>query len=158
MLIFVSIQAGAEEVFFRGYVLQGLSVLTRNRLVLILGSAFLFTVPHFATNADLEVIDIVVLSLVIMPPGILLAVMTLLDGGIELAVGYHAMQNIFNKLVLNLEVGRASSSSLFAADADQAAVLAIYFVHILGLVLGLFILNLRYKWFAYPRRNSAPRS
>ena len=155
VLIFVSIQSGAEEVFFRGYIMQGLSLLTRNRLFLALSTAFLFTVPHLATNTDLKVIDVVVLSLVIMPPGILLAAMTLLDGGIELAVGFHAMQNIFNKLVLNLEVGRASSSSLFAADADQLAVLFIYFVHILGLVLALLILNLRYKWFAYPWSKSA---
>ncbi len=158
VLIFVSIQSGAEEVFFRGYILQGLSLLTRNKLVLAIGTAFLFTVPHLVTSSDLNVIEIVILSLVLMPPGILLAVMTLLDGGIELAVGYHAMQNIFNKLVLNLEVGRASSSSLFAADADQAAVLTIYFVHICGLALALLILNLRYKWFAYPWSKSTQRS
>lgn len=158
VLIFVSIQSGAEEVFFRGYILQGLSLLTRNRLVLALGTAFLFTVPHLVTNSDLKVIEVVILSLVLMPPGILFAVMTLLDGGIELAVGYHAMQNIFNKLVLNLEVGRASSSSLFVADADQAAMLTIYFVHIFGLALALLVLNLRYKWFAYPWSKSAHKS
>lgn len=155
VLIFVSIQSGAEEVFFRGYIMQGLSLLTRNRLILALGTAFLFTVPHYVTNTDLEAIQAFILTLVLMPPGILLAVMTLLDGGIELAVGYHAMQNIFNKLVLNLEVGSASSSTLFAADADQAAALTIYFVHILGLTLAFLVLNLKYRWFAYPWRKSA---
>lgn len=158
VLIFVSIQSGAEEVFFRGYILQGLSLLTRNKLVLALGTAFLFTVPHLVFNTDLEAIQVVILTLVLMPPGILLAAMTLLDGGIELAVGYHAMQNIFNKLVLNLEVGSASSSSLFAADADQAAALTIYFAHIFGLVLAFLFLNLRYKWFAYPWTRAADRT
>lgn len=150
VLIFVSIQSGTEEVFFRGYLLQGLSLLTRNRLVLALVTAILFTAPHLLTNPDRGVIEFTLLTLWLMPPGILLAVLTLLDGGVELAVGYHAIHNAFNGLIANVELGGASSSSLFAVYPDEAGLIPVYFVDAFGLVLALLILNLKYKWFPYP--------
>ena len=156
-LVLTPIQAGFEEVLFRGYIMQGLSLLTRNRLVLALVTAVLFTVPHLA-NPEPQAYGFAIYILAIMTFGIFIAALTLLDGGIELAVGYHAINNLFLGLIANPAVSALATPSLFVTHAEQADLLPTYFVDIVGWVVALAILNMKYRWFAYPWSKSANRS
>ncbi len=54
-LVLIPIQTSFEEVLFRGYIMQGLSLLTRNRPILALVTAVIFTVPHLANPGRLRV-------------------------------------------------------------------------------------------------------
>jgi membrane protease YdiL (CAAX protease family) len=45
-LVITPIQTSAEELFFRGYLLQGIGLKTRSLLIPILGSSLLFMLPH----------------------------------------------------------------------------------------------------------------
>ena len=76
--------------------------------------------------------------------------MTLLDGGIELAAGYHAMNNLFLGLMANPDVSALATPSLFVVNMSQAPLLAVYFVDAFGWALIIVILNQKYKWFVYP--------
>ena len=84
------------------------------------------------------------------PVGILFAALTLLDGGIELAAGFHSINNVFIGLIANPDVSALSTPSLFVINMSQAPLLFVYFVDIFGWALLVVILNLKYKWFAYP--------
>lgn len=91
-LILTPLQTSAEEVFFRGYLLQGLGLLTRQRFVLIIVSSLLFAVPHFA-NPEMQR-GAVWLALLYFAFGVFLTVITLKDNRLELALGVHAANNL----------------------------------------------------------------
>ena len=146
LLVIVPIQAGVEELFYRGYIMQGLSLLTRNRLVLVVVTAVLFAAPHLLNKPEFEALESMMYVLHIMVPGIFFAALMLLDGGIEVAVGVHTMNNFYNKLFAITDYG------------DQFATALIYTADVFVWVLIIVILNLKYKWFAYPWSKSANRS
>ena len=156
-LVLIPIQASFEEALFRGYIMQGLSLLTRNRLVLALVTAAIFTVPHLL-NPEPDAYGFAVYILEIMSIGVVFAALTMLDGGIELAAGYHAINNLFLGLIANNDVSAIATPSLFVTYTSQAPLLAMYFVDIFGWALLIVILNQKYKWFAYPWSKSANRS
>ena len=156
-LVLTTTQTSFEEVLFRGYIMQGLSLLTRNRPVLALVTAVIFTVPHLANPEPAEY-GYAFYVVLIMSPGILFAALTLLDGGIELAAGFHAINNLFLGLIANPEVSALATPSLFVSHIEQADLLPTYFVDVFGWVIVVVILNHKYKWFAYPWARSANSS
>ncbi len=152
-LVLVPIQAGFEEVFFRGYVLQGLILLARNKVLVAIVAAIVFALPHLA-NPEPGEFGIVTYAVALLLSGLFFAVMVLLDGGIELAAGYHAVSNIFTGLVANTEVAAISTPSLFVLSAEGYALFPNVFLDALGLALGLLILNYRYRWVRLPGMGS----
>lgn len=146
-IVRIPVQAIFEETFYRGYMMQGAALLTRDKTLLALTSAALFTLSHLAAP-DPRVHDFALYILQLMSFGAFLAILTLLDGGIELAVGYNAANSLFVALAAN-PASAIASPALFASHTSQIA-LAITLVDIAALALALLILNMRYKWFAYP--------
>ena len=111
-LVLTPIQTGFEEVFFRGYLLQGLILLTKNKIVLALVTAVAFTLPHLA-NPEPAAYGYLFYLLPLMASGIFFGVLTLLDGGIELAWGWHLINNLFLGIIANPEVSALATPSLF---------------------------------------------
>lgn len=144
-IVSIPIQAIFEETFYRGYIMQGIALLTRDKTLLALATAALFTLSHLA-NPDPRVNGFDLYILQIMSFGVFFAILTLLDGGIELAVGYHAANSLFMALIANPLI---ASPTLFASDTSQTA-LAVILVDIAAIALAFLILNMRYKWFAHP--------
>lgn len=90
-LILTPIQTSSEELFFRGYLLQALSHITRNRLVLIFVTSLLFMLPHLF-NPEMQRGAWIVLFY--FGFGALTALITLKDNRLELALGVHAANNL----------------------------------------------------------------
>ena len=83
-IVLVPYQAGFEEIFFRGYLLQRFMLLGRSKWFLVPVSAVVFVLPHLANPEPWAYGPIpYVLSLLLFG-----AFVTLYDGGIDLAVGY----------------------------------------------------------------------
>lgn len=108
------VQAGTEELFFRGYLLQGLGLITRQPLVLLVVSGLLFAVPHFL-NPEMAV-NFVLLALHYFLFGVVLTWITLKDNRLELAAGMHIANNLFIVLVVNYQESVLASPSLFQAS------------------------------------------
>jgi membrane protease YdiL (CAAX protease family) len=118
VLILTPIQTSAEELFFRGYLLQAFGLLTRRPLLLIVITALLFALPHLANpevaaSGDYGPLGGVVGSLGYLIMGVLLAAITLRDDGLELALGAHAGNNLFAGLVVNTVVTSLEVESIF---------------------------------------------
>ena len=97
-VVLVPIQSGFEEVLFRAYIMQGLMQFLRNKLVLALAAGIIFALPHLA-NPEPWAYGIAPYLTDMVSVGFFFGIVTLLDGGIELAAGYHAMNNLFVDLV-----------------------------------------------------------
>ncbi len=83
------LSAAAEEVFCRGYILQGLGLLTQNRILLASASGFLFAVHHLPLAGSNEMLFL----LACFEIGFYLALLTLKSNGLELAIGMHSAHN-----------------------------------------------------------------
>jgi hypothetical protein len=110
-LIFIPIQTSTEELFFRGYILQGVGLRLRNIWVLSAISGLLFGLPHLL-NPEASV-NYPLLGLYYFSFGFALAYISLRDGRLELALGAHAANNLFSVLIANYAITALPSPSIF---------------------------------------------
>jgi membrane protease YdiL (CAAX protease family) len=110
-LILTPIQTTSEELFFRGYLVQAGSFVSRNAIFLSLLSGTLFALPHIG-NPEMEAnFYIVLLSYFVL--GVFLAWISIKDGTIELAIGVHAANNLFAGLVVTFPQSALPTPAIF---------------------------------------------
>lgn len=110
-LILIPIQTSAEEVFFRGYLLQWIGLRLKNKWVLSVLNGLLFFLPHTA-NPEMAV-DSTLVGLGYFVFGFVFTLVTVQDNGMELAIGVHAANNLFIALFANYTITALPSPSLF---------------------------------------------
>lgn len=96
-LVLTPIQAMTEEILSRGYIMQGLGLLMDKWGAVTL-SALLFALPHLANPEVQSAPMIAMISLFIL--GVFLALITLKEGSLELAMGVHTINNITSFLFI----------------------------------------------------------
>lgn len=100
-IIFTSLQTMTEELFFRGYLLQGLGQLIQQPSILAAVNGLLFMLPH---TLNPEVASGVVLTLLYYwAIGAFFTWLTLKENRLELALGVHAANNLFVALFVNFK-------------------------------------------------------
>ena len=110
-LTLTAIQTTTEELFFRGYIVQGASLVWANRAFLALVSATVFSLPH-VTNPEASAGGWLGVFLnYFVGTGLLYVIVSLVDGTTELAIGAHFANNIAYFLLFNW------TGSFFAAPA-----------------------------------------
>ncbi len=98
VIVILTIQVTAEELFFRGYVTQTVGYFTRNNIFILVVPSLLFASIH-GFNPEYQSWGwIAILTYFII--GVFLSIITLLDQGIEIAIGFHLANNLFSGLVL----------------------------------------------------------
>lgn len=117
-LIFVPIQTSAEELFFRGYILQAAGLRLRNFWLLSAISGLLFGVPHLL-NPEAS-INYPLMFLYYFAFGFTLAYIALRDGRLELALGAHAANNLFSFIIANYTVSILPTPSIFTVTVLDA--------------------------------------
>jgi membrane protease YdiL (CAAX protease family) len=125
-LVLTPIQTTAEEVFFRGYLVQGASLISSNFLFLAVASGALFMLPHLA-NPGMDA-GFLLVALYHFGFGAFLAWVSLRDGTLELAIGAHAANNLFGAIVLGFEGSALNTPSLFYTDRFVPAYSLIQFL------------------------------
>lgn len=134
VLVMTPIQSAVEELVFRGYAMQGLGLLVRSPALIAIASSVLFTVPHLL-NPEVHKHGVLIMAANYFAIGMLLATIALRDGRLELAIGVHAMNNVFLALVANYEGSSLTTESVFTArDLDPV-------YSLVTLVAGTFIFH-----------------
>lgn len=95
----IPFQAAFEEILFRGYLIQGFGVWARNRWVPILFTSVLFGLMH-GLNPEVQRYGFLTMMPQYIFFGLVFAVLTMFDDGIELAIGAHAANNIFLSILI----------------------------------------------------------
>jgi membrane protease YdiL (CAAX protease family) len=112
-IVLTPIQTTTEELVFRGYAMQALSLRMRQPLAIAAVSAFIFTLPHLM-NPEMRH-GALLLAASYYTIGFLLALITLRDGRLELAIGLHAANNLMLALIANYEDSALPGESIFMA-------------------------------------------
>jgi membrane protease YdiL (CAAX protease family) len=111
-LIFVPFQAAFEEVLFRGYLMQGSAVLTGNRWLPIVITSMLFGLMH-AFNPEVEEFGFFIMMPQYILFGLIFGIITVLDDGIEAAIGAHAANNIFLCIIVTHQSSALQTPAIY---------------------------------------------
>ena len=98
-LIFTTIQTSVEELFFRGYLMQAVGLITRLSWIPVLFSSLIFSALHFG-NPEVKT-NFSILAVFYLGLSFFLAIITVKDNSLELALGVHAANNLFTVLLVN---------------------------------------------------------
>lgn len=138
VLLLTPMQAAAEELFFRGYLLQASGHLGRNFYVLALVNGVLFMVPHLG-NPELAA-DAILLPLFYLSIGAFFAFITLRDNSAELAIGAHISNNLYSALFANYVNSALQTESIFLVT-ELDAVYALVSFWIIAIIFYLILLR-----------------
>lgn len=116
VLLFTPMQCFVEEVAFRGYLLQVLSKITTSRWWLCGINGFLFMLPHIS-NPEVAVsenlMSLIPTLLLYFGIGFLLTLATIRSNSLELAIGAHIGNNLFDGLIVNYSDSALQTKSVF---------------------------------------------
>ncbi len=124
-LVFTAIQTTTEELFYRGYIVQGASMISTNRVFLALVAAVVFTLPHLLNPEVSAGGWLTVFSNYFLVPGLLWTVVSLIDGTTELAIGVHFANNIVGFLLFNIAGSAVTTPALFTVSEFHATYVAL---------------------------------
>jgi hypothetical protein len=110
-LVLTPLQTSGEELVFRGYLLQALGGLTRRPWLLAGINGGLFMLPHLV-NPEMSY-GAAPMALSYFTIGMFLALITLRDNRLELALGAHAANNLFDGIFARTAVSTLPTPSLF---------------------------------------------
>ncbi len=145
-VIMVPLQTSFEEYMFRGYLMQGLGVLTKRKWVPLLITSVVFGSLHFA-NPEVEKLGSIIMIYYI-GTGLFLGIMALMDEGIELSLGFHAANNLFTALLVTADWTAFQTHSVLKdmSDPTEAGFMDIFMPVFVLFPILLFIFSKIYKW------------
>lgn len=138
------IQTSTEEYIFRGYLMQGLGLLTKTRWFPLIVTSSIFGLMHI-TNPEVEKMGYIVMIYYI-GTGFFLGIITLMDEGMELGLGFHAANNIFTALLVTSDWSALKTDSIFKDISEPSAGFEILIPILIIFPLLLFIFSKKYKW------------
>ena len=146
-LILFPFQIGLEEYLFRGYFMQQIGIAVRNRWTPLIITSVLFGLLHSA-NPEVEEMGYGVMTFYI-GTGFLLGIMTLMDEGMELALGFHFGNNLMSAILITTDYSALQTDALFkytgkenSADTLNEMIISM----LIAYPIILFILAKKYKW------------
>ncbi|WP_378174373.1 lysostaphin resistance A-like protein [Aquimarina sp. SS2-1] len=143
-IFLLPLQTSFEEYLFRGYLMQGLGVLAKNRWLPLILTSVTFGLLH-GLNPEVEKLGNIMMVFYI-GTGFLLGIMTLMDDGMELALGFHAANNIIAAILVTTDWSAFQTEALFIDTSEPSAGIDVILPIAIQYPIILFILAKKYKW------------
>ncbi len=116
-IVLFPFQIGFEEFLFRGYLMQQIGILAKNRWMPLLVTSVIFGLFHSA-NPEVAEMGFGVMVFYI-GTGFLLGIMTLMDEGLELSLGFHLGNNLMAALLITSDFSALQTDALFKLSAKE---------------------------------------
>ena len=142
----VPLQTSFEEYMFRGYLMQGIGNVFKNKWVPLIVTSLIFGLLHLA-NPEVDKLGNIIMIYYI-GTGFFLGILTLMDDGMELALGFHAANNLFTALLVTADWTAFQTYSIYKSVADPLTMGAseiIIPVFVMFPIL-LLIFSKKYNW------------
>jgi membrane protease YdiL (CAAX protease family) len=147
-IILLPIQTSAEELIFRGYVLQGVNKLTGNAILSVVISGLMFGMMHIS-NPEIAKMGYHIL-IYYVAVGIVLGFIVYFDSGLELTLGFHAANNLITALLITSDWQAFQTDAIIKDNNPPGnGFMGIFFAFIM-LCLFFFILKKKYRWKGIP--------
>ena len=142
-LMFIPFQATFEEVLFRGYLMQGFATLMRNRWFPLIITSLLFALLH-AFNPEVKEYGFLIMMSQYILFGLIFGIITIMDDGIEAAMGAHTANNVFLCVMLTNRSSALQTQALYEQNNIYP------WTEFIGLLLSgivfIIILKTVFKW------------
>ncbi|MGV3696259.1 CPBP family intramembrane glutamic endopeptidase [Flavobacterium sp.] len=138
------IQTSTEEFIFRGYLMQGFGFAAKNRWFPLLMTSVMFGLLHLA-NPEVDKMGPFIMVYYI-GTGLFLGIITLMDDGMELALGFHAANNIITALLVTSDWSALQSESIFKDISEPSVGFEVLISVVVIFPLLIFIFSKKYNW------------
>ena len=153
-IIMVPMQTSFEEYLFRGYLMQGIGIATRSKLTALIITSVLFGLMHIA-NPEIGKLGYLLL-LYYIGTGFFLGIITLMDDGMELALGFHASNNLIAALLVTSDWTALQTDSILKDNSIPEAGFDILLPLVIVYPLLLIIFSKVYKWSDWKNKLAGP--
>jgi hypothetical protein len=144
VILLIPIQTSTEEYIFRGYLMQGFGSLAQNKWFPLLMTSLIFGGLHIA-NPEVRELGYIVMMYYIAT-GFFLGIITLMDDGIELALGFHAANNLFAALLVTSDWSALKTEAILKDISKPSAGFEVLVPIVVIFPLFLFIFGKKYQW------------
>ncbi len=148
--ILIPIQTSTEEYVFRGYLMQGFANLARNRWFPLLMTSVIFGSMHWANPEVVKMGNIIMIYYI--GTGLFLGIITLMDEGMELALGFHAANNLVGALLVTSDWSVFQTNSIFKDLSEPSAGIDVILPVVVIYPILLFIFSKKYGWTNWKER------
>jgi len=142
-LLMLPIQTSFEEFLFRGYLMQGIGMISSHKWIPLLVTSLGFGAIHMANPEVLE-FGVWTMLFYYVSAGLLLGVITVMDDGLELALGVHAATNIYGALMVGYNGSAIQTDTIFKTDNIDANFMIVVFL--VSAVIFYMICSRKYNW------------
>ena len=143
LLLFMPIQTGIEELFFRGYLIQGLSQIFKNGIIPLIITSLLFGLAHMS-NPEVQKFGWSIMLSYYIIFALFMGCITLLDEGLELAIGIHFANNMISGLLVSTPDSVLKPYSILETTNENPYLELICWFFMAGLTFLVFVK--KYKW------------
>ncbi len=115
-IVLLPFQTSFEELFLRGYAMQGVTAITGSRFLALLLPAVIFGLLHSA-NPEVFKYGFWIMMPFYIGMGLFLGIMAIMDDGIEMPLGVHFANNLTGALLVGMEDSALKTDALFVVKS-----------------------------------------
>jgi len=142
-IIFIPIQSSFEEIFFRGYLMQGISIGTKNGVFALVFTSLLFGLAHMS-NPEVEEFGAWIMLPYYSLFGLFLGLLALWNNGLELSIGIHIANNLISSLLVTSKNTVLQTDALFIVKQED--VMGEFFAWLIMASITFLIFQYKYKF------------
>ena len=143
-VLLIPLQTSFEEYMFRGYMMQGIGLALKNRWMPLIITSVIFGAMHLG-NPEVGKLGYGIM-VYYMGTGLFLGILTLMDEGLELALGFHAANNLVGALLVTADWTAFQTDSIYR-DVSRPELGWDVFVPVLVIYpLLLVVFSKKYGW------------
>jgi membrane protease YdiL (CAAX protease family) len=143
-VLMIPIQTSCEEYVFRGYLMQGFGRLAYNKWFPLVMTSLIFGCLHiFNPEVDKMGYGIMVYYI---GTGLVMGVMTLMDEGIELSLGFHAANNMTGALLVTSDWSVLQTDSILRDVSQPNTGFEVMLPVLVVYPILLYIYSKKYRW------------
>ena len=142
-LTLLPLQTSFEEYLIRGYLLQGIGITTKSRFLAFTIPSILFGLLHFANPEIDKLGNAFIFAYIFM--GFFLGLITMMDEGLELALGWHYANNLMAALFITADWSVLQTDSIYKYIGEPDITSQILPALVIFPLL-IYHFSVKYKW------------
>ena len=142
-LTLLPLQTSFEEYLIRGYLLQGIGITSKSRFLAFTIPSILFGLLHFANPEIDKLGNAFIFAYVFM--GFFLGLITMMDEGLELALGWHYANNLMAALFITADWSVLQTDSIYKYIGEPDITSQILPALVIFPIL-IYHFSVKYKW------------
>ena len=140
----IPIQTSVEELIFRGYLMQAFGILFKNRWIPLIFTAGIFGILHL-WNPEIDKLGTELIWYYI-GTGLFLGIITLMDDGIELALGFHAANNLVTAILVTASWTAFQTESILIDNSEPSLGNELFITLLIIYPILTIIFAKKYQW------------